>query len=141
MYRMLLAVDGTEHDDHAVRHVIQCARHLSDFSLMVVNVQLPPMAGEVSNLLSGEEVAAMHEERGRAALARALAQLAAAGVGAQSEVVIGRPVEAILAAAATWKADVLVLGSHRRGRLGELLLGSVAQKVLHHTEIPVTVVR
>jgi nucleotide-binding universal stress UspA family protein len=37
--------------------------------------------------------------------------------------------------------DLIVLGSHGRGAVGRLVLGSVAQKVTHESQIPVIVVR
>ena len=38
--------------------------------------------------------------------------------------------------AAQWKADLIVVGSHGRGTMGRLLVGSVAQKVLHEAGAP-----
>jgi nucleotide-binding universal stress UspA family protein len=37
-------------------------------------------------------------------------------------------------------ADMLVLGSHRRGPVGEVLLGSVSRECVRHATVPVVVV-
>ncbi|WP_431933810.1 universal stress protein [Nonomuraea jabiensis] len=49
------------------------------------------------------------------------------------------PVEALTDASE--RADLLVVGSHGRGALGSMLLGSVSRGVLHHAHCPVAVVR
>ncbi|GAA3222909.1 hypothetical protein GCM10020216_035480 [Nonomuraea helvata] len=49
------------------------------------------------------------------------------------------PVDAL--ADASERADLLVVGSHGRGALGSMLLGSVSRGVLHHAHCPVAVVR
>ena len=51
------------------------------------------------------------------------------------------PWEAILAAARTDKADLIVMASHGRRGVSALLLGSETTKVLTHSKIPVLVVR
>src|SRR5690606_8479072 len=55
------------------------------------------------------------------------------------EAVLAHPVDALTAAAAG--AALLVVGSHGRGALGSLVLGSVSRAVLHHAYCPVAVVR
>ena len=51
------------------------------------------------------------------------------------------PVEGILESARATAADLLVLGSHGRSGLNRLLMGSVAEKVVRQTQIPVLVVK
>ena len=58
----------------------------------------------------------------------------------KATVALGTPAVEILRHAAHWKADLIVVGSHGRGTMGRLLLGSVAQKVLHQAGCPVMVV-
>jgi len=51
------------------------------------------------------------------------------------------PADAIVKAAKKYKCDGIVMGSHGRGRISGLFLGSVTQKVLASSKIPVVVVR
>ncbi|MGE5112215.1 MAG: universal stress protein [Acidobacteriaceae bacterium] len=44
-------------------------------------------------------------------------------------------------AANEWPADLIVIGSHGRGGVERLLLGSVAESVTRHAACPVLVVR
>jgi len=48
---------------------------------------------------------------------------------------------AILDVALSDKADLIVMGSHGRSGLDKLVMGSVTQRVLQHTHLPVLVVR
>ncbi len=53
---------------------------------------------------------------------------------------MGEPAEAIVRHAKTGRFDLIVMGTHGRGPLQALLLGSVAGKVIAHGDTPVTVV-
>jgi len=48
--------------------------------------------------------------------------------------------DAIIEAADNLKADVIVLGSHSRRGLDKILMGSVAEKVLRHSKIPLFII-
>ena len=58
-----------------------------------------------------------------------------------TEVFVGRPVAAIVEAAKMRKADLIVMGTHGRGALAHLVLGSVAERVLRTAQCPVLTVR
>ncbi len=53
----------------------------------------------------------------------------------------GEPADAILAAAASEGADVIVIGSSGRSGVGRMLLGSVSDDVVRRSVVPVMVVR
>ena len=38
------------------------------------------------------------------------------------------------------KADIIVVGTHSRKGLDKVLVGSVAEKVLHHTTVPLFII-
>jgi nucleotide-binding universal stress UspA family protein len=48
--------------------------------------------------------------------------------------------ETILETAKEVKADTIVMGTHSRRGLERILMGSVAEYVLHHTSIPVLII-
>jgi nucleotide-binding universal stress UspA family protein len=54
--------------------------------------------------------------------------------------VIGTPVDQILATVAENQIDLIVLGTHGRGMVGHLLLGSVAERVVRRSPVPVLTV-
>ena len=71
----------------------------------------------------------------------AIHQAHAGGIEAEYAIVEGRPVDAILAAAAARKANLIVIGTHGRRGLVRLLVGSTTEGVLRATGVPVLVVR
>lgn len=52
----------------------------------------------------------------------------------------GKPYEVILNVAKEWDADIIVLGTHGRIGLSHLIMGSVAEKVIRHSEKPVFII-
>ncbi|MFM2367859.1 MAG: hypothetical protein RL619_155 [Bacteroidota bacterium] len=52
----------------------------------------------------------------------------------------GIPHEVILNVAKEWDADIIVLGTHGRTGFSHLIMGSVAEKVIRHSEIPVFII-
>jgi len=52
----------------------------------------------------------------------------------------GYPAEQILRKAEELKADLLIIGTHGKGRLAHAFLGSVAESVLHRIKIPVWII-
>jgi nucleotide-binding universal stress UspA family protein len=72
---------------------------------------------------------------------RVVAKARASGATATFLVWDGDPAETILAAAESEGADAIVIGSHSRGRLGRLLLGSTSARVSSEAACKVIVVQ
>ncbi len=64
-----------------------------------------------------------------------------AGITTTTDVVFGQPAPQILALVEQQEVNLLVLCSHGRTGLTRWLLGSVAQRVIHHSRVPVLVLR
>lgn len=73
-------------------------------------------------------------------LATARERARAAGVPAEASIRGGHPAREILAVADEFHADLVVIGTHGRGGVEHLLLGSVAEKVMRKAPCPVMVV-
>jgi nucleotide-binding universal stress UspA family protein len=80
------------------------------------------------------------EAEGIAQLRKELDIAQAAGVEAEFTQAAGEPAALICNLANTWHADLILVGSHGRKGLGELLLGSVSNYVVHHSQCSVLVV-
>ncbi len=63
------------------------------------------------------------------------------GWSVRAEAALDDPAHGLLARAEAWPADLLVVGSHGRGFLGRVLLGSVSDKVVRHARVDVRIAR
>jgi nucleotide-binding universal stress UspA family protein len=99
----------------------------------------PTMYREVMEAYATDLEAAKVEHR---RLADEVAErLRGAGRDASAEVRVGDPATDILAAAADWEADLVILGSRGHTGLTRLILGSVARNVLHGGRASVLIAR
>ena len=63
------------------------------------------------------------------------------GVKASGKVVSGDAAEAIVSLSQTEKADIIIMSTHGRQGLNRLLFGSVAEKVVKTSAVPVMTIR
>jgi nucleotide-binding universal stress UspA family protein len=77
----------------------------------------------------------------REALSRYVTQQIGTNLEVELEVSEGLPVEAILKTAAVRNADLIVMGTHGRSGFRRMMLGSVAERVLRESNLPVLTVR
>jgi len=92
-----------------------------------------------TDLVEAQVAAVQEAEEYLASVARRLADRGLKKV--ETHVWYGPPAAAIVEAAETQKADVIVMSTHGRSGLGRLILGSVAESVLRGTRKPILVVR
>jgi nucleotide-binding universal stress UspA family protein len=139
--KILVPVDGSPAALRAAKEAIAMARR-SRAELALVNVQPPmPIYGMVRAYLHEgqykEACAALAEK----ALAPVVGLAKRAGVAHRAHVVYGDPGKAVADAARTLKCGSIVMGTRGQGAVGNLLLGSVATKVIHLAKVPVTLVK
>ena len=139
--KILLPVDGSEGSARAARHLAGIAAMVKDLEVHLVNVQ--PLGDDwmVRRMIKPEELAKMEREWGESAIAPARAILKAAGVACVEHIEQGEIAPTVARLAQELACDQIVMGTRGRSALGELLLGSVAVKVLHIAKVPVTLVK
>jgi len=81
------------------------------------------------------------KEATRKELESAAGDLRKSGWTADANVILGRARQAVTKAAVTWKADLVLVGTHGGGALQRTLLGSTARAVLRHAHCSVEIVR
>jgi len=62
-------------------------------------------------------------------------------VGESQQLVTGDPAAALVEAAQSWNADLIVVGSHNQGTIEHFFVGSVAEQVVKRAQVPVLVVK
>lgn len=141
MLKALLAVDGSENSLRAVRHLIELVQGREAMEVFLLNVQEPIDAWEVKRMYPEEELEAMQVSKGGDALAAAEALLDASKVAYHPQVLIGDVAHSIAQYAMDMGCDKIIIGTRGMGSLANLLMGSVATKVIHLTNVPVTLVK
>lgn len=135
--RVLLATDLSPASRTATAEAIALAKRESA-SLIVLSVMDPRRL----RLPGGSFLRRADQERAvlLAGVQRIVAQARTAGVTATFLVWEGEPAETIMAASESEGADVIVMGSHGRGRIGRLILGSTSARVSEEARCRVMVV-
>jgi nucleotide-binding universal stress UspA family protein len=138
MKRIVVAVDGSEHADRALRMGIDLAGRFGA-EVRVVSVVEPTYLPPEPYGLAEQVDKATREEAARL-VAAAVKSVSDAGVSAKGDVLDGSPADAVARLADECGADLVVVGSRGRGALGRLFLGSVSDRLVHFLRRPVLVV-
>ena len=142
MYKILVPVDGSDNAMRAVQYAAHAAKDHKSASIHLLTVHPEPMVyGAITVYIDRDKLKEVYREQGEALLKRATAAVAASGVPCTQEMVFGDVAPSIAQRAEELGSDVIVMGTRGLGALGSLVLGSVATKVVHLTQRPVTLVK
>ena len=136
--RILVAVDESEPAKSAIDLAAELAAR-TQASVRLIHVIDSAQNWTPEFVLSGHVSFEQLRSEGQWLLRRAQKRLGGS-IRSKYELLIGSPIETIVADAKQWNADVIVIGTHGRGRLGTLLIGSTAQGVVQTADCPVLVV-
>ena len=139
--RIVLAADGSKFTKKALAFL---ATHESlcgpDDEVVVVNVQ-PTIPPRVRSMVGASAVSAYHEEEAEKVLGPIRQFLKRKGIAFRCEWKSGEPASQILGVASRTKAHMIVMGTHGYGMIGRAVMGSVAQRVLVDSTVPVLLVK
>lgn len=144
--RILLAADGSEHSEVAIQQLLERPWPQGSQVRIVAVAQIVPVpvdafGGVGMTNHNYELLTPALLEQAQAVVDRTLARLRDAGIEADGLVPRGDARVEIVAAAADWKADLIIIGSHGRTGLQRWLLGSVAEYIVRHAPCSVEVAR
>ena len=140
--RVLLAIDGSEHSNHAAEAIRGLASVKSLTILHVIDLPrltYPMLGPEIAKDLAMTIEQAMREE-GEHVLKRTMSHLSYHLAPVNKRLEEGTPAELILSVAHEEQADLIIVGARGLGRVQELVLGSVSHRVLTHARCPVLIV-
>lgn len=134
---ILCPTDGSGGSDAAVEH----ACHLGELADARVHALFVVDEG-IAGADGWDVVVEREEERGERALDAVAAAGTERGVPVERHLRRGRPHEEILDAADDYEVDLIVMGTRGRTGVGRFLAaGSVAERVVRHSEAPVLTAR
>ena len=142
---ILIATDGSELAEKAVPHGVSLAKLASaKVTALIVEAPFNFFKLPEAQIREMPEALEQHTKRAKQHAAKALNYIADAakadGVTCETvQLEHDQPYQAIIKTAEDKGCDLIVMASHGRSGISAVLLGSVTNKVLTHTKIPVLV--
>jgi len=143
MRRLLVAYDGSDNSKRALQYVVDLVRDTGmALQVHVVNVQHEPIIyGEYVTSAMIDELNNSLMAKSRSVLDEAAAMLQAGGLTCETHTQLGNVAEQINDAVKRLGCDTVVMGTRGLGSLTGLVLGSVANRVIHEVSVPVLLVK
>ncbi len=139
--KILLPVDGPGPALAAVQHALQLVRGGLRASFVLANVQEPPSLYEVIVAHDADVIDRVRRDAGADLLQAAEALLDAAGVDYETVVAGGQAATVLVDLIEEHACDAVVMGARGAGDADASEPGPVAQALLRHSPVPVTLVR
>lgn len=142
--RVVVTLDGTPEAEAVIEPATQLALSMGA-SVYLISVALPYVPMEYGDLSASyafdpEQETQARREEAYAYLDKIQDQITAKGLNCVKVVRVGNPAEEITDYAQKVQASLLVMATHARRRVGQVLLGSVAEDVMRESHLPVMMV-
>ncbi|GMV21408.1 MAG: hypothetical protein AMXMBFR57_13570 [Acidimicrobiia bacterium] len=141
--RILVPTDFSDPADAAVRYGRAMAEEFGSTLYLLHVVPEPfvyPWGTEISTMPL-VDLLTQSEQQAGARLKALAAESTTLPERVKTATAIGTPVDRILQFIADEGIDLVVLGTHGRGAVGHLLLGSVAERIVRRSPVPVLTVK
>jgi nucleotide-binding universal stress UspA family protein len=151
---ILVPLDGSRFSLHALPYALDLAKRYQARVVLLRVVELStPISGisapigleaGVPDRVVVEEAVRLDKlnaQRARRYMKKKLHEVTSQGIEAVSHVVTGEPFDGIIKTCKKEKADLIVMTTHGKSGLKRAILGSVADKVIRESRMPVMVIR
>jgi nucleotide-binding universal stress UspA family protein len=140
--KILSAVDGSVYTAKAIDFLISKFNWFREPpELHVLYVQAPIPEGRAKAALGATALENYYREEAEAILLPHQDQLRSRGLSFKAGYVVGEIAQQIHAYTDRHQIDMVVMGSHGHGALKNLVMGSVATKVIAKSSVPVLLIR
>ncbi len=146
MYKkVLVPLDGSELAECALDHVRNLAKVFSPNEVILLNVfqvPLPPLAPGYDGVLI--DLGPLRNEylnKSKQYLTAVQSKLSSKGVTVKTESIEGKPASVISEYTQQNGIDIIIMATHGYTGVKRMLLGSVANQVIHESHVPVLLIR
>jgi len=144
-HKIIVPVDGSDASSLALQSALQLARESGGrVRLLHVVEEMAYLSGVGAFGGYSGDLLGIMRDAGAKVLEAAVEQARQQGVETESQLhdKFGERLSDVVAdAAATWGADLVVVGTHGRRGMGRMLLGSGAEQIIRTAPVPVLVIR
>lgn len=142
MSKLLVPVDGSPSCLRAIDFVIALAKRTQPVPEVHILAVHPPVPyANAAAAIGHEALNKFYREEGEAALKAARERLDASGVAYRHHISVGDPAETIGRFVKESGITEVIMGTRGMGAVSNLLMGSVASKVIHLVNVPVTLIK
>lgn len=139
--KVLVAVDGSPYTRRMLAYLAAHDEWLGGAHDYTVIHCVPPVPPRAAAVLDKQVLKDHYESEADKVFKPIRAFFAKQGLGGSFVAKVGHAADTIAATAQKGGFDLLIMGSHGHGTLTNLVMGSVATKVLAHCSTPVLLVR
>jgi nucleotide-binding universal stress UspA family protein len=137
--RILVPTDGSPEGEHALEYAFDLAR-AHDATIRAIYVANVASYGGLPMETAWEGIGDALRTEGQEAVVR-VEELAPEDIEIETAVLEGSPSRVIVEEADPETCDLVIMGTHGRGGIDRLLLGSVTERVVRRAAVPVLTVR
>ncbi len=138
--KILIATDGSEYTKNSIDHGLELAKN-TESRVHVIYVIDTAAFASIPMDAAWESMYALLKQEGDEATRYVAEKAEAEGLQVERNTVEGHPAEEIIKYAEKNSINLIVMGTLGKSGLDRFLLGSVAEKVVRTSKIPVLVVR
>jgi nucleotide-binding universal stress UspA family protein len=139
--KILVAVDGSSYTKRMLAYLAAHDEWLGTQHVYSVLTVVPPVPARAAAVLDKGVLKSHYDDEAEKVLKPIRAFFAKQGLRSEFMTKTGAAADVIAAQAEKGKYDLLVMGSHGHGSLGNLVIGSVATKVMAQCRTPVLLIR